>query len=80
MAYNFRPSSIQEIKDLGLPKNKESNVVELFNTMKDTFGQKYDEFITIETGTSNFGNVNILRDFSGIVDIGEYKKDFLTLV
>lgn len=79
MAYNFRPSSIQEIKDLGLPKNKESNVVELFSAMKDTFGQKYDEFITIETGTSNFGNVNILRDFSGIVDIGEYKKRFSNL-
>lgn len=79
MAYNYRPTTTQEILDLGLPKNKELNIVELFESMKTNFGQQFDEFITIETGKSNFGNVNILRDFAGIVDIGAYKKKYSNL-
>lgn len=74
MAYNFRPRTQQEIKDLGLPSAKEKTVLELFKIMKASFGKNYDEFITIDTAPNTKGNTKILSDFKSMIDIDEYKK------
>ena len=76
MAYNYRPKTEKDIKDLKLPTNKEKTVLELFNNMKASFGKNYDEFITIETGDSNRGNVKVLNDFKTMIDIKMYAKMF----
>ena len=57
MAYNYRPKSIQEIKDLGLITKRENSAVALFETMQATYGGDFDEFITLETAQgAKFGN------------------------
>ena len=76
MAYNYRPTSAEEIKKLGVPKSKEKTILALFADMKASFGKSADEFITIDTAQSSLGNVNILRDFEGQVDLGAYKKKY----
>ena len=50
MPYNYRPKSIQEIKDLGLVAKREKSAVALFESMQATYGNDFDEFITLETG------------------------------
>lgn len=74
MAYNFRPTTQQEIKDLGLTQAKQKSVLALFKAMKASFGKNYDEFITIDTASGTKGNTKILNDFKSMVDIDEYKK------
>ena len=75
MPYNYRPKSIQEIKDLGLVAKREKSAVSLFEAMQSTFGDDFDEFITLETAQgSKFGQVKILTDFRFTVDISAYKK------
>jgi hypothetical protein len=76
MSYNFRPKTEDEIKKLGITATKEKSVVDLFRTMNSSFGSDYDEFITIETGDANFGNVKILNDFKELVDIVTYRRAF----
>ena len=75
MPYNYRPKSIQEIKDLGLVAKREKSAVALFESMQATYGNDFDEFITLETAQgSKFGQVKILTDFRLTVDISAYKK------
>ena len=74
MAYNFRPTSQKDIKDLGLSAVKEKSVLALFKSMKASFGKEYDEFITIDTASGTLGNTKILNDFKSMIDINEYKK------
>lgn len=75
MPYNYRPKSIQEIKDLGLISKREKSAVALFETMQATYGNDFDEFMTLETGQgSKFGQVKILNDFKLTVDLSSYKK------
>ena len=75
MPYNYRPKSIQEIKDLGLVAKREKSAVALFESMQTTYGNDFDEFITLETSQgSKFGQVKILTDFRLTVDISAYKK------
>lgn len=75
MPYNYRPKSIQEIKDLGLIAKREKSAVALFESMQTTYGNDFDEFITLETSQgSKFGQVKILTDFRLTVDISAYKK------
>ena len=74
MPYNYRPKSIQEIKDLGLIAKREKSAVALFETMQATYGDDFDEFITLETGQgAKFGQAKILTDFRMTVDISAYK-------
>lgn len=77
MAYNYRPKSSQDIKDLGVVTSKEKVLVSLFEEMKSSFGKSFDEFITIETGNAGFGNAKILNDFKNMVDINSYKKKYI---
>jgi len=73
--YNYRPKSIQEIKDLGLITKRENSAVALFETMQATYGGDFDEFITLETAQgTKFGQVKILNDFKLTVDLLAYKK------
>jgi hypothetical protein len=76
MAYNYRPTSAEEIKKLGVPKSKEKTILALFADMKASFGKSADEFITIDTAQSSLGNVKILKQFEGQVDLGAYKKKY----
>ena len=50
MAYNYRPKSSQDIKDLGVVTSKEKVLVSLFEEMKSSFGKSFDE-LTKETVT-----------------------------
>lgn len=76
MAYNYRPKTEKDIKDLGLTTAKEKVVIELFNDMKASFGKTQDEFITIDTASTTLGNTKILKAFSGMVDLALYKKKY----
>lgn len=76
MAYNYRPKTQKDIKDLGLPRAKEKTVLALFTTLKKNFGESFDEFITIDTASATLGNAKILNEFKNFIDIGEYKKEY----
>lgn len=76
MAYNYRPRTEEQITKMKFPSNKEKVIISLFKDMQANFGKSYDEFITIETGTSGFGNVKILDDFKQLIDLDIYKKKY----
>ena len=76
MAYNYRPRSVEDIINLGIPNSKEKTIVALFEEMQSNFGNSHDEFITLETDSAKLGNTNILREFSNIIDINSYKKRY----
>ncbi len=76
MAYNYRPKSVEDIVNLGLPRAKEESVVALFKEMEANFGRSRDEFISIDTDRAKFGNTNILREFTREVDINSYRKTY----
>ena len=79
MPYNYRPSSVKDIKNLGLSLSKSKTVCSLYEAMHSSFGKNYDEFITIETGSSGFGNVKILNDFKNMIDLASFKKKYTGL-
>ena len=79
MPYNYRPSSVKDIKDLGLSAAKSKTVCSLYEDMSSSFGKNYDEFITMETGPSGFGNVKILNDFKNMIDLASFKKKYTGL-
>jgi len=76
MAYNYRPRKQADITKMKLPSTKAKVVLQLFKDMKANYGASYEEFITIETGSSGFGNVKILDDFKQLLDIEVYKKKY----
>lgn len=76
MPYNYRPKKQDDIIKMKLPSIKAKVVLQLFKDMKANYGALYDEFITIETGLSGFGNVKILTDFKQLLDIEVYKKKY----
>jgi hypothetical protein len=69
MAFNIRPKSEKDIKDLKLKKEKV--IIELFKAMQANFGKLQDEFITIDADTEK---VKILRSFEKMIDLNAYKK------
>ena len=48
MAYNYRPKSSQDIKDLGVVTSKEKVLVSLFEEMKSSFGKSFDEQTSLD--------------------------------
>jgi len=78
MAYNFRPNTTEEIKNLGITPVKSKAVIALFKKMQTTF-KGYDEYITIDTGERQLGNVKILRMFEKDVNLEVYKKSYRNL-
>lgn len=76
MAYNYRPKTQKDIKDLGLPRAKEKTVLALFTTLEKNFGESFDEFITIDTASATLGNAKILNEFKNFININEYKNEY----
>lgn len=76
MAYNYRPRSVEDIINLGIPTSKEKTVVALFEEMQSNFGNSHDEFITLQTNSATLGNTKILKEFSNTIDINSYKKRY----
>ena len=58
MAYNYRPKSSQDIKDLGVVTSKEKVLVSLFEEMKSSFGKSFDEQTLLNTAYSIEQQVN----------------------
>lgn len=73
MAYNYRPKSVEDIEKLNLPSAKSKIIISLFEDMKSSFGESYDEFITIDI---KLCKVKILTLYKSFIDIKLYKKKY----
>lgn len=76
MAYNFRPQSDNDIKELSFPKSIEKDLIALFKKMQQSYSN-FSEYITLDL--SKPGYLNILRDFDKMVNLSSYQKEFKSL-
>lgn len=76
MAFNYRPKTKKDIKDLKILQIKEKDLIALFEFMQNEFKDK-EEFYTMDLKKP--GSIKILREFENSIDIKALRKQYRNL-